>query len=276
MRRLAATLALVALISAGPAAAQEEGTLADIRQELSVLYVELQRLKRELSTTGSPSAGIAGGTALERVDLIESELQRLTAKIEELEHRIDRVVTDGTNRIGDLEFRLCELEADCDIADLGETPTLGGALSGPPAPAQPIEPEDPDAGTEMAVGEQADFDRAKAAFDEGDFVDAADQFLRFTETYLGGPLSGAAHFWRGRALEEQGRTTDAARAFLESFSGAPDGPKAPEALLRLGLSLEELGQRSEACVTLGEVPARYPGTEAAAEADAARARLGCS
>jgi hypothetical protein len=45
MRRLCA--ASSALILAGPALAQDRTqTLADIRQELSVLYVELQRLGR--------------------------------------------------------------------------------------------------------------------------------------------------------------------------------------------------------------------------------------
>ncbi len=37
--------------AAVPVLAQDQ-TLADIRQELSVLSVEVQRLKRELSTTG--------------------------------------------------------------------------------------------------------------------------------------------------------------------------------------------------------------------------------
>jgi hypothetical protein len=56
MRRLCA--AWSALILAGPALAQDRTqTLADIRQELSVLYVELQRLGQELNTTGG-----AGGT----------------------------------------------------------------------------------------------------------------------------------------------------------------------------------------------------------------------
>ena len=67
-----------------PAFAQDDQTLADIRQELSVLYVDVQRLKRELSTTAAPSGTGAGGSVLERVDAIEMELQRLTAKTEQL------------------------------------------------------------------------------------------------------------------------------------------------------------------------------------------------
>ena len=43
-------------------------------------------------------------------------MQRLTSKSEELENRINRIVSDGTTRIGDLEFRLVELEGG-DVSD---------------------------------------------------------------------------------------------------------------------------------------------------------------
>jgi len=83
-------------------------TLADIRQDLNILYVEIQRLKGELSTTQGPSVSLAMGSVLERVQNIETELQRLTALSEELQFRVERIVQDGTNRVGDLEFRLVE------------------------------------------------------------------------------------------------------------------------------------------------------------------------
>src|SRR6056297_3510432 len=154
---------LLALLPAGGAPAQDRAqTLADIRQELSVLWVEIQRLRRELSTTGSPS-GVAGGGPLERVDAIERELRRLTSATEELQLRVDTIVSDGTNRIGDLEFRLCELEPDCDIASLGETPTLGGENSA--AADQPV--QNPGTGPELALAEREDFERAKAAMADG-------------------------------------------------------------------------------------------------------------
>ena len=47
-------VAVLATTSVGHAQNRDE-TLADIRQEMSVLYVELQKLKRELSTTGGVS-----------------------------------------------------------------------------------------------------------------------------------------------------------------------------------------------------------------------------
>lgn len=271
---LSATLALGAAL---PAAAQSRTeTLADIRQELSVLHVELQRLKRELSTTGGVGMPSGGGSALARLDGIEAELQRLTARTEELDFRIQRVVEDGTRRLGDLEFRLVELEGG-DVGQLGETTTLGGAAGSAavtPAPAAPA-PE-ASGGAELAVGERADFDAARAALEAGRAPEAADRFAAFTETYPGSPLSGDAHFLRGEALSAQGQTSQAARAYLESFSGSPGGPRAPAALLKLGLALDELGQSPEACVTLGEVGQRFPGSVEAREATAAMDTIGCN
>lgn len=276
MRR-ALVLALCLGFAAPAAMAQDRAqTLADIRQELSVLFVEIQRLRGELNTTGGAMGSGGGADVLSRVDAIEAELRRLNALTEELQIRIARVVDDGTNRIGDLEFRLCELEPDCDIADLGETPSLGGGVAQPgPAPVAPMAPA-PGGGANLAVAEQSDFDRARAAFDAGDYSAAAELFAGFTQTYPGGPLSAEAHFLRGEAEARQGAWSRAARAYLDSFTADTEGSRAPAALLRLGVSLGELGQTDEACLTLGEVSVRYPSDPAVAEAAAARARLGCS
>lgn len=270
---LAGALMLAPLAAPAQEAADPAGqTLADIRQDLAVLYVEIQRLNTELSTTGGVGAPVAGVTVLERVDLIEAELARLTSLTEELQFRIEAVVRDGTNRVGDLEFRLCELEPDCDIGSLGDTPNLGGVETGNgprPAPA-------PGTGPQLAVGEQADFDAARAALEAGDHAEAVRRFEAHTQTYPGGPLTQQAHFLRGEALAAQADTAGAARAYLEAFSQAPSGPEAPFALLKLGQSLATLGQTQDACITLGEVQTRFPGTEAASAAGQDRGRLGCS
>lgn len=280
----ALAVALLALLGwAAPVVAQErQQTLADIRQELTVLFVELQRLRTELSTTGGAQSGAASGDLLSRINAIESEVQRLASATEALELRVDTVVRDGTNRVGDLEFRLCELEADCDIASLGETPTLGGETLPPaagvlPAPTPaPLPGAGGETGGTLAVAEQSDFDAAQAAFDAGNFPEAAQLFATFTQTYPGGPLSAEAHFLRGEAHVQQGNWSQAARAFLDSFSGSPDSARAPMALVRLGTSLAELGQVEEGCLTLSEVEQRYPGAPAVLDAQRALAGLRCN
>ena len=285
-------LLIAVLLATTPAMAQDRTqTLADIRQELTVLYVEMQKLRRELSTTGGVNANLSGTNALERLDAMEAEVRRLTAANEALTNRVDSVVRDGTNRIGDLEFRLCELETACDIGQLGETTTLGGGTL--PAATTSVETPLPatggeigtsdiatgiidTGGMELAHAEKSDFERAKVSFDDGNYQNAADQFQRFTETYQGGPLTGLAHLMRGESLTRLGMTSSAARAYLESYSGTPNGPTAPTALLKLGVSLGGLGQTDEACITLAEVTTRFPSSGASIEAQAARAGMGCT
>jgi tol-pal system protein YbgF len=246
-------------------------TLADIRQELAILNGSVQGLRAELSTTGGITTGGLGGPLLNRVDAIEAALAQLTAKTESLEFRINQVIADGTNRIGDLEFRLVELEGG-DLGAIGQTPALGGGVA-TTAPANPA----PVIGgaASLATNEQTDFDRAREVLGQGDFRSAADLFATFAQTYTGGPLTAEAHYFRGEALSQLGETSDAARAWLEAFSGDMTGARAPSALLKVGRALAELGQGPEACVTLQEVSARFPTDPAASEAMLAASGLGC-
>lgn len=267
-------------LTAGALPAQQAETLADIRQDLSVLYIELQRLRTELSTTGS-SGMTVGGNTIDRVNTIEAALQALTSKTEEIEYRIGRVVEDGTNRIGDMEFRLCEIEPGCDVGKLGSTPRLGGGTApvtgAAPAPAPaPDTAALPSSGSgELAMSEENDFRRAQEALAKSDFRGAADLFAAFRETYPGGPLDAAALLGQGKALEGTGDMRGAARAYLDAYSGYPQSEVAPAALFLLGRSLGQLGSVQEACVTLAEVSTRYPGASVVGDAQSQMTALGC-
>lgn len=276
-------LALVLVLAptlawAQEAAGADPATLADIRAQIGALSGEIGGLRAELSASGALTQGAAGNTPLERLDAIEAELQRLTSKSEELEFRINRVVTDGTNRLGDLEFRVCELEEGCDVSLLGETPSLGGvdAAAVVPAPAEPAPGLEPDAGAPaLAVSEAEDFERAQGVLAAGDFQRAADELAAFVQAYPGSPLTASAQAARGRALEGLNDPSNAARSFLDSFSSDPNGEVAAEALVGLGRNLGRLGQVPDACVTLAEVAARFPASPRVAEAEAEAQALGC-
>ncbi|MBC7480174.1 MAG: tol-pal system protein [Pseudorhodobacter sp.] len=262
-------------------------SLADVKVELAQLASDFNALKQELITSGAASNGSAGADPLARMDAMEAELSRLTAKTEQVQLKLSAVVADGTNRIGDLEFRLCELTEGCDPAALPDTPELGAAASSAPPPAPDTAPDTkgtapadtttPDTGTgpEMAVNEQSDFDRAQAVLASGDFRTAADLFATYEATYPGGALAQKAGVRRGDALDQTGETAKAARAYLDAFSGAPSGTDAAEALTKLGQSLGKLGQKPEACVTLAEVGKRFPGDVQDSNAKAAMQGLGC-
>lgn len=268
------SLLLVAVLVGSPVAAQNTQTLADIRQDLSVLSVEMKKLQRELSTTGGTNINLKGTSVLERVDSMEAQIARLTARTEAMEHRIDSIVRDGTQRIGDLEFRLTEAVGG-DLSKLGETAPLGGqaASGGAPVAAPQVGNTD---GPQLAVGEREDFRRAQEALAQSDFQSAADLLATYGEAYPGGPLVAEALVMRGKALEGLGDTREAARSYLQSYSDFPDSQIAPEAVQLLGTALGALGQTEAACQTLGQVAIKYPGAAAIAPAEGEMARLGCN
>ena len=253
------------LLCSGAVFAQEKDqSLADIRQDLGLLYIEIQKLKRELSTTQLPSGLQSGDSVLERVNAIELELQRLTGATEQLDYRLKRVVEDGTNRIGDLEFRLIELEGG-DISNLADTTTLGGDAE-LREQTVPIE-----ASPELAVGEEADFDLAQSAFDAENYIEAAEMLNRFSQTYPDSPLIAEAHLLRGKAFEAVEDYKASARAYLESYNTL----KSPDALQRLSNSLISLGQMETGCQMLSQVELLFPGTSYAAAAQSEMQRLQC-
>jgi tol-pal system protein YbgF len=274
--RVAFALAMIVALVLPPAAmaqaqpAPDAETLADIRRELGALSTTIAGLRAELVPTQTTVGGVGTtGSVLDRVNAIEQELTRLIGKTEALEIRIERVVADGTNRIGDLEFRLIELEGG-DLSTVGTTLPLGGEAAAPAAP-RPA----PTDGALLAVGERADFERARAAFDAGDYAAAITGFGAFVEAYPGGPLTTEATFLRAHSHSALGEHSQAARAYLDVFNMAADGPFAPEALFRLGQSLGVLGQVQEGCLMFDEVAFRFPASEFVEQLGPARRELGC-
>ncbi len=279
MLRLAFALALGLTT---PAFAQDKAqTLADLKTELGQLMAEFNTLKSELVSSGAAASGAAGGDALQRLDAIEASLARLTSQAEAVEIKVNKVVSDGTNRLGDMEYRLCEITEGCDVATLGETVPLGGDTSAAAEPAADSGSGDslPDAadagGAELAVGEKKDFDRAAEVLASGDFRTAADLFATFTQSYPGSPLTQESQFKRGEALSGAQDTAGAARAYLEAYSGKPTGDFAAESLLKLGQALGALGQVPDACLTLAEVSASFAGSVQAGDAATAMQGFGC-
>ena len=250
-------------------------TLSEVRTELTQLYAEIEALRAEMAqdTSGNVTAQL-GGPAVLRLDQMEQQLRAVTGQVEQLRFRIDQIVADGTRRIGDLEFRLVELEGG-DLSALGDTPTLGGD-SVEMASILPAQPEDVEnGGVELAVAEEADFDAATQSLGDGDHANAAILFGQFLSNYPGGPMSARAFYHLGEAQEAMGQHKEAARAYLDSFTTQPSGSYAPQALLRVGLSLSQLGKVENACQTLGEVLVRFPDSGVIDQVRTNQIELGC-
>ena len=251
-------------------AEENKKTLADIRQDLNILYVEVLRLRRELSTTQTSSITSNNeASVLERLDGMEQELRRLTSETENLEFRVNSIVSDGTNRVRDLEYRLVELEGG-DVSKIDFATTLGGDLE------IPLENNvEENSGPELAIGEKADYENAQNALTEERFEDSLVLFERFLENYPDSPLSASVVIAKGNAYEGLGEIKKAARAYLNSFSLYEDSPVAPEALTLLGNALVSLGQTDAGCQTLAQVLMRFPDSDFSLEAEKMMSELQC-
>lgn len=245
----------------------QDRNLADIRTELGLLSSQIQGLRSELISSGSAQSTSSSGTALMRVDAIENELRVLTGQVEQLQYRIETIAKDATNRVGDLEFRLMELEGG-DVSTIGKTRPIGGTTNQSSSGISE--------GMELTVAEKADFDAALQALNAGSFAEAAEKFDTFATTYPGGPLTAGAQYYEGEALAGMGDWKSAGRSYLDSFSSAPAGETSPKALYGLGVSLGKLGKTSEACHTLSEVGTRFPSDPAVNLATAEMSALNCS
>lgn len=272
------TVAIAALLTGpfmAPSAARAD-TVAQLRAELSSLSTAVADLARELSSGEAASQPGFDGTLIDRVERIREELARLTARSEELEFRIRRAIDEASNRLGDLEFRLTELEGG-DVTNLAAPRPLGGTSNGAQGGSGFGLGSSISGGEtpELAASERVAFDAARDLADAGDYAGAAAAFQQFLEFYPGSPLGPDASMMLGEMHRARGAEPDAARAYLNLYLAAPDGPDAPRALLALGDSLGRLDQQAEACVMFDELRDRFAFSAEAQEAEAARQRLNC-
>lgn len=262
--RIVLVAIVLAYLSVAPVMAQQAETLEDVRQDITELSEILQALRGELLSTGNSGVSQDSvGTILQRLNMLEAELSAVLGRVETLQFRVIQITDDGTQRIGDLEFRLTELEGG-DTTNMGTTPPLGGDIA-------PIGEQ------ELATDEQHSFNQALAQYTEGNYQASVEMFGAFITTYPGGPLTSEAQYRKGLALAELQDWSSAARSYLDSFSGAPDGAFAADSLYELGVSLGALGQEEQACLTLNEIDVRYPdrSAELAAKVLTQKQNLAC-
>lgn len=298
---MTAAMAVMPAITAIPAAAQSSwggGADADLQNRLNALDAELSDLRARLGGTAQgESAGLAG-TSNSRFAVLEGEIRRLTASVEELQHRVRMIGEESARYFSDIEFRLTELE-DGDITTLKPVPPLGslpdeqesdgdsgaqppasGILSGPEGQGSfqgidvPASGADDQRSEKASPEEEDDLARAVEDVRQGRYDLAEERLRDFLREHPDSALEPTAWYWLGESQFVRGQHSDAARSFLSGYNANSSGKRAPHNLYRLGVSLGRLGQKSEACATLRELDNRFPSApdgireQAAAEADA--------
>lgn len=284
LEALPSTDEIAADVAAENAAARPQidaGTLADMQASLRVVAADLQGLRAQLLASGAQGFAAAGGdSAIDRMNAMEAQIAAVTEQTEQLSNRIKQVVADGTNRVGDIEFRLCELDPNCDLgalmtADLGGqggiTPAPGaGPVPMPPSDvsARTLPPLDEPAATSIPPTEEEarEFAEIRTLVAAQDWAQAAMKLDHLVGAHAGGPLTAEALYLQGVVREGSGHPTEGAKAYLLAFSAAPDGPRAAASLLALSQVMSGLGTPADACPYLDELMRRFPASPEAAEA----------
>lgn len=304
----AGILGLGLVAQPGPALAQSgtagASSTADLLYRLNALDAELAGIRAQLVGVApgwqGDSDGAAGVLSNSRVSVLEGEIRRLTATVEELRHQVRQIGAEAARRFSAIEFRLTDLEGG-DVSTLQPVPPLGmstrsdgaaaaasdrssgsGIVPGPSGEGTfgglPVSPSGAVQG-EVTDAERAELDQAAQDVREGRFERAEDRLRRFLDAHPGSPLAGEAWYWLGESQFVNGDHGAAAQSFLKGYNANTTGPRAPENLYRLGVTLGRLGQTREACLTLREVGKQFPespeSSVARAEAEAEAAALSC-
>ncbi len=289
---VAATIAVLAAVTPGAAQTADTRALLD---RIDRLQNEMTTLQRYVYRGEKPRAAAPGPTATApppnvaarlqlRITQLETEIQGLTGRNEEMAHRLGQI-EEGLKKLStDVEFRLGRLER---IApSIAATAPPGGAIVASPAPrssARPVLRDIPGAkmgvrplGTlranatppatpaEPELTPEQQYDRAHTLIiRERDYAQAERVLRKFIDRNTKHKLLPNAHYWLGRTYFVRNDFEQAAFAFAEGFQRFPKSDKAPANLLNLGMSLARLGKTREACTTYSRLLKSYPDTGAA-------------
>lgn len=202
-----------------------QSELNNLSEQISEIRLELSENKASIvkdaieASENIVASGIkkSAGSVLFRLDAIEEEIRNLTGIIEELQFYTKNIALDATNRIGDIEFRLTELEGG-DLSLLGNSRIIGGNK------------ETSNANAELAITEKSSYDTALELLNDDKFDLAINEFDKLINAFPNGPLTVAAHYSKGDAFFGMNSWVQAIDSYLESFKLEPTGKYAENAI----------------------------------------------
>lgn len=300
-----AILSASILCVAMPAVAQDsvdEARLRKIEAEVRALqrkvfpggdarFFEPEIAPAEQSQANPAPTSTAVTDILVRLDAIEAQLQRLTARSEE-----------NSNAIAELDTRVVALEPKPEPAPaqtesapqvtateaasapspapnqtLAATPASAAPTTAKPAPAKPAQaqtspatsqPAGPSPERIAAVQQIAKPQTEDAGDDEysygfrlwsaGFFPEAQQQLSLFVEKYPGHSRISYGRNLLGRAYLDDGKPSEAAPWFLRNYQTDKQGARAGDSLLFLAESMIALNDTKRACIALAEFSETYP------------------
>lgn len=288
-------MAALLLLSTSPVALTPARAEPDIGGRVDKLEKEMKAVQRKVfpggdsrffepeitppTSTQSP-AGVPATTPLsdltERVNAMESELQRLTGQVEQNGFKLRQLDEQMTKMRSDTDFRLSQLEGGAGAAKPGTPSTASAATSvaTPPPVVTSSPPPAPPVVTPPAADGAASGDAGEAAYLAGykfwadkKYPEAEAALKDVVAKYPKHRRASYAQNLLGRAYMDEGKPALAAEAFYSNYQKMPRGERAPDSLYFLGQALLQLKKPKEACRVYGELQDVYGATLASSLQD---------
>ena len=202
-----------------------------------------------------------------RINSLEDSLRTLTGQVETLQHNIDTINQRVDRLVGDVDFRLTEIEKN--------TLNTSGVAAQSSAVSTPVNANSPtkDSAPTDAVNAYND---AYGLLKKGDYAAAEAALERFLAQNPNHDLAGNAQYWLGETYYVRGDFERAVVAFAKGFEKYKNGSKGADSLLKLGLSMANLNKKNEACIALKSFAKEFPKADALKKrAENERKRIGC-
>ncbi len=274
---------LVALVIAAGAPARA-ALFDDSEARKRILQVEAEMRQRDAAIDeriAKLEASVKNLGLLELINQIEelkAELSRLRGQMEVLNNQVSTVDKKQRDFYLDLDSRLRRFEqpggAALGASGSSASPGAGGAtsgaaagtISGTPQAASPPSAVDPKEAARRAAAEKKTYDGAYALFQKRIYPAAISSFQTFINDYPASASAASAQYWIGLAYYNLRDLKSAFTAQQNLIKNYPDSPKVPDAMLAIAGIQAEQGGTAASRITLEDIVARYPGSEAAGKA----------
>jgi tol-pal system protein YbgF len=168
------------------------------------------------------------------------ELQLLSGRMDEADHRLERHIADMTARLDAFEQRLAKVEKVLDVQQsaAGKAPAAQGEKS---------------SSEDIAL-----YAKGKKLFDNEDYSGARNAFESLLKKFPQSDEADNAQFWIGETYYRENWYEKAILEYQKVIENFPQGNKVPAALLKQGMAFTELGDKENARLIFKELIDRFP------------------
>ena len=209
------------------------------------------------------------------LDGLQSQVQHLSAQVEELSQRVRALQGEGAASLPELGRRVQRLEGA--VRQMGsqlgvevDGPQAQGAApnAGPQTPAGPAPAGGPQQPAKAASIDPAEalYAKGQQAFQARDYAAAASLWSDVAASYPKHTLAPNAAFLAGEAYFQKGDWGQAALQYDAVIKKFPKSPKVAAAMLKMGMAFQKMNKKDAAHYTFQTLIKQFPASVEARQA----------